>query len=371
MGAEYTIWLARPDGWRLQPLDPSAWHSLHYRRPVNAVGALTLTLSAAFPVDMIALDSRIEVWRRPAATGPLALDTETIYFVRGITKRVDMRGERTYEINAVSAVELLARRIVAYAAASAQASKSGMAADTMIREIVLENLGSSATDTARSIATSLAVAAAAGTGPSVTKAFARRNVLRVCQEIAQAAADLGTPVYFDIVAPMPNTLEFRTYVGVRGSDHSYPSGINPVRLSTNAGTLTDVTRSYDYSDEATYVYAAGKGQESAREIATASSTTRMAASPFNRRELLIENSNATGTALVDEARAGLYAHRPRRIFRGTIVNAPGAIYGQHWGLGDKVSAELDGEVIPCRIDMVDVRVEDSEETIKADLRAEE
>jgi hypothetical protein len=36
-------------------------------------------------------------------------------------------------------------------------------------------------------------------------------VLTVLQEIAEASAEAGTRIYFDIVAPTVSTLEFRTY----------------------------------------------------------------------------------------------------------------------------------------------------------------
>lgn len=391
--AHYTIWLSSPSGVRLAVLDQ--FIKLEYRRIVNHTGVaetagagsalpLRLTLRAdALPLRFIQRDSRLEIWRTCDASSPALsqesaatpavrtqeLDTETAWFVRRVRKLFTGDGQRLLQLEAVPAIELLARRIVAYAAGTAQAGKSGPA-DDLMKQIVRENLGTQVGDSARDISDWLEILPDLGQAPVVSKIFARRNVLHVLGELAQAALEAGTPLYFDIVCPTMERLEFRTYPGARGSDRTFPDGVSPLVLSPETGTLARVERSFDYEDEVTFVYAAGQGAESERLILETGDAARIAASPFGRRERLVDARHVASSADLDaEARAALAAGRPRDTFRATVVSKPGAAYGQHWRWGDRVTASFDGEIIACHIDEVHVTVEHGRETVQASLRA--
>src|SRR5690606_15736220 len=98
------------------------------------------------------------------------------------------------------------------------------------------------------------------------------------------ADEAGTPVFFDIVAPEPSGLQFRTYIGQRGTDHAFATSTNPIQVASEAGTLDEVERSFDYSDEVNWVLAAGQGLGADRAIATAGDNARILLSPLNRRE---------------------------------------------------------------------------------------
>jgi hypothetical protein len=325
-------------------------------------------LPADFPISYLQIDGWLEVWRR-AAGGLNYLDTETVWFIRDVSRRLNERGERFITVIAYSAADLLKRRIVAYAAGSSQAEKTG-AADNLMKAIVRENLGSLATDTSRSISAYLSVQADSGAGPSLSKAFSRRNVLTVLQELAQASLEAGTALFFDIVAPEVGSLEFRTYTGQRGIDHS-STGARRVTLSPAYGTLTEVVRRYDHASEQNYIYAGGQGEESSRAVATASDASRISLSPFNRCEGWVDARNTADSGLLSaEAQAALRAGRPRQEFSGKILNTGSVQYGREWAFGDRISAEFDGEVVDGRVDEINVRVENGQEEIQAGLRVE-
>lgn len=387
----YTIWISSPAGERLAVID--RFIRLEYRRVVNHPGLYTavdtrnvLPLRLVLPADSLPArtlppDSRLEIWRTKgdierrtpdSAYQPLRtqeLDTETIWLVRRIRKLLTRDGQYLLELGAVPAIALLTTRIVAYPAGSIQASKQAPA-DDMMKHIVRENFASAA-DSARDISDWFSIAPDLGLAPVVSKRFARRNVLHVLEELAQASSEAGTPLYFDIVSQSLGKLEFRTYIGARGTDHTFPDGLNPVVLSPETGTLMQVDRSDDYEDAYSVVYAAGQGIETERLIAEAHDPVRIASTPFGRRERLLDARHIASPAdLAVEARSALAAGRPRRTFRATVVSAAAIAYGQHWRWGDRVTAAFDGEIIACHIDEVHVIVEDGRETVWATIRAE-
>ncbi|HYN88094.1 MAG TPA: hypothetical protein VER55_06170 [Ardenticatenaceae bacterium] len=349
--ATYELWLSRPDGRRLAMIPH--WVKLRYRRRANDVGVLGLVVPAgALPLSYYAVASRLEVWRDGV------LDTETVWLIQSVARRLTLDKERLVEIGAVCANHLLARRIVAYAASSPQATKTAVAADNIMKAIVRENLGSLATVAARSIASYLSVEVDRAEGPLLSKRFSYRHVLTVLQEIAEDAGESGTMIYFDVVAPTPSSLEFRTYKHQRGLDHSFGGAHGLITVSPEAGTLIDVRRGYDYSQEVTYVLAAGQGLQSNRAWGEASSAARAGRSPFGRRERFRDARHVVSTSLLQsEARASLRAGQPRRIFDGIIQSNSGFRYGREWRFGDKVNAQFEGEVVACFLDTVEVEVD--------------
>ena len=358
----YEVWLLDPFGNLLDVIDD--WLYLKYDRALNNVGSLELGLDGGYPnFSFIKLDGRIVVWRNKK------IDMETSWLIRRMIKTLDEDGTLGISIGAFSANELLTRRIVAYDAGTIYSDKVGMAADNMMKQVIRENFGASATDTSRNLSTYFSVEGDTGQGPALTKSFAWNNVLDVTQDISLTTISGGSSVYFDVVAPAFNTFEFRTYRTQRGIDHTFPNGQNPVILSPERGNLTSVLRSFDYSNEATYIYAGGAGFNQFQFVATASSIDRIGQSPLNRREMFLSSGGIAQT-VTDDAAAGLRENRPQRIFQGKLVNVPGTTeYGVHWNFGDLVTVEFEGETINCSIDAVSIEVADGNEDIIATLRA--
>ena len=367
--SDYTLYIELQDPYGTKLAQFDKFLGLDLVRAVDGIGTLVLDLDPDTNRDLFRLDGRLGVWRRPA-DGPLELLTETVFLVRKVRRERLASGERVLRITAPSATDLLRRRIVAYAAGSAEADQTDYA-DDMMKEIVAHNLGGNSTDSDRDWSTLLDIEPQLGLGPSVSKAFSRRNVLAVLQELADDAAQAGTPVHFDIVSPAMSGLEFRTYVNQRGVNRSL-SGGNPLVLSEEAGTLVRPSLEEDYTEEATYVYAGGQGEGAERDVQEASDSIRIGASPFGRIEVWRDARNvATSTAVLAEATAILRASRPRRVFTAKIADTPGVRYGVHWHWGDRLAAAYGGESLECTVGAIRVTVADGKETITAALREEE
>ena len=367
--SDYTLYVELQDPFGTKLAEFDTFLGLDLVRAVDDIGQFVLDVDPATNRDLFRLDGRLGVWRR-VQDGPLELLTESVFLVRKVRRQRRASGEQVLRITAPGANDLLRRRIVAYAAGSAEADQTDYA-DDLMKEIVSHNLGASATVAARSWAAYLSVEAQRGLGPSVSKAFSRRNVLTVLQELAQDAAYEGTPVHFDVVAPTAGGLEFRTYVDQRGVDRSLSSG-DPLVLSEEAGTLVEPDLEEDYSDEVTYVYAGGQGTEADRATAEAYDTARIGASPFGRIEAWRDaRQAATAATLAAEAEGFLRDGRPRRVFTAKVADTPGVRFGTHWHWGDRLAASYAGQTLECTVRAIRVRVADGKETVTAALREEE
>ncbi len=265
---------------------------LRYRRVINGVG----TFLRQQPLDSIEWgrcmrNARLEIWRS-VGSGPLVLDTETIWLLRRRRKLLTPRHERLIELRAFDLNALLGWRDVVYFSQSPQADKTGPA-DDLMKAVVRENLGELATDAARDLSgAAFSVAADLGLGATTPLAFSYRKVLPVLQDFSDASARQGVPILFDVVATTPRTFEFRTYRTARGADLS-----NRVTLSPEFGNLTDVDLDEDWTNEATYVYAAGRGLTNNRQVQPAGDDARAAAGGlFGRIERVISATNVPMTA---------------------------------------------------------------------------
>jgi hypothetical protein len=273
-------------------------------------------------------------------------------------------------VTAYSAIELLKRRHVAANAETAAAKKTDNI-DDMMKAIVREQLGASAAGI-RNISTYLSVEPDASAGTSITKAFSRDMVLNVLQDLAQHSGTTATPIFFDIVAPTPSTLEFRTRANQWGEDRSTSSTINKaVILSPDDDTLTDIEIEYDYSNEANYIYVGGSGQESNRVVEPVFDSTRYSLTPLNLRELFVSYTNSNVAAVLQSVGyAALRDARPKKTFTASVQDAPSARYGKHWFFGDTLTTVVDADYTDVRVDAIQVSMQAGKETIQAKLRAE-
>ena len=368
---EYQVALLDQYGVALTQLE--GFSSLDYTRIVNSVGSLVTIIPEIYDQYLfsgtdIIRDNRIEVYRRIGG-GSFYRDMETQWLVVKGNKILNERGERLTKITCVDLMQLLNRRIVAYNSGAAQASKTDQS-DDMMKAIVRENFGSLATDTDRDWSAYLSVEADFGLGQSISKSFSRRKVLRVLNELANASYQAGTYIAFDIVATSQTAMLFRTFSGQRGIDRRHPSGINPLILSPEFGNLAGVDRGYDHTNEITYAYAGGQGEGASRLIRTASDTTRINQSPFGRIEGFAD-ARTTGdpVQVLDEARSLVKGGVPANTFAGKIVDGVSTIYGLHYGFGDIVTANFEGESIDCYVDKIRVRVTQDGESVDSQLRA--
>jgi hypothetical protein len=355
--ASYLVQLFHPNTVELLE-QTDKFHHLEYARTLNSVGTLKMRLPGTFNIALLAIDTRLAVWRDNV------LDTGTVWLVREIDRVLTADGEQVIEVTAFSALDIIRRRIVAYAAASAEASKSAEA-DDLIKAIVRENFGALATDTDRDISSYMSVAADESLAPVIGKAFSWRNCLRVIEEVVEQSTEGGTRLYFDVVASTPTALEFRTYTEHRGADQR-----GAVLIGAEYGNLADIAYKTDHRAELTFIYAAGTGIEDLREIDTAQDDARIGVSVFGRIEGFADaRGTATASELTAEAEQALQNARPKITFDGTIEDLPGLRYNVQWGFGDLITVTYAGVVMDVEIETVHVVVNQSGvEQIKTRLR---
>lgn len=360
----YRIVVSDPFGVPLA--DASNFVSLKYSRVVNTWSTATIELPATFPQQYLRIpDGRLEIWRNGI------LDTETTWLIKQIQWTRTDDGDQAITVEADTPLCLFREpgRAVLYRSGDANASVATFA-DDAIKDIVRANAGTGTTG-ARDISAYLSIAPDLSLAPEVSKQFAFRECLKVFQELADTAAQQDVYLAFDVVAPTPSTLEFRTYTGWRGVDHRFPNGINPIIIGPEFGNMGACELTLDYRGEITYVNAGGRGEGAQRLIGAASDTARIGASPFGWREKFVNATQyTTSTGLEAEAEAGVRGGRPRLGFRGKLLNVPGTQYGVNWAWGDYVTVQAFDQSFDCRIEAITVTVASGKETIDAWLRSD-
>lgn len=346
--------------------------SLEYTRIVNNVGQLDMQLPVSY-VSLFQPFFTLEVWRSAGggATG-MYLDTETVWIVTSIALVLDDSGQLVLHVTAQDANRILDRRYVAYYAASAEASKTGVAGDLM-KEVVTENISSTASDyagtTDRGLPSTLfSVQANLGDGASISMSFSWRKVLSVLQDMAAASTTAGTYMAFDVVTNgYSGVLEFRTYAGQRGIDHRTN---NPIILDPYAGNLAATSLTFDYTEEATFVYAAGQGTESSRTMATASNADRLNIASLARNEFFQDaRQAANSTQVQDAADAALRDNRGLVTYESKIIETPSNRYGIEYKFGDILPCQFLNQLVDCMLTKVHVTVSGGLETIDVGLQS--
>lgn len=330
----------------------------------GGIGVLELTLPTSFDTSLLLPDGRLGVWRSIAGAPPY-LDGNAIYLIQEFEYTANATFVRAYH-----ATTLLERRIIAYAAGSSFTDKAATAADDLIKTFVNENMlagisgaNRDGAETQADVSAYLTKQANLTQGANIAKGAARRILLEVARELAEASTTAGTYLTFEIMAPTESTLELRTYATVRGVDHRAGT-TNPVILSEARGNLEQAKLAISYRNEATLTIAGGSGEKANRLITTAPDATRMGVSPFGRKERFIDMSNVSDTTqLQDEADAGLWDGRPQIVFTGNLIETPATTRGVQFDLGDMLTAEH-----PRTHQQFDVRLDVVHETIDASGR---
>lgn len=362
----YEVWVTTPEGVKLMLLDRVGL--FEYGLVANDLGGFSMLLPSTMAPGYFAVDNRVEFWRGITG-GPL--ERVMVGFIRGFGV-VDLGdGLEAFVVSGPGVNDLLFRRIVAYAAGSAQASKTDYA-DDLMKAVVDENLGSGATDSDRDLETPGYVTIQADTsgGPSVEKSFSRRNVLLVLQDVAELARQQGTEIFFAL-EPNGVNFEFRTFVGQMGQDRTL-TGTAPVFFGSQYGNMGGVSWESDAGEEWTVVYAGGQGEEADRLVVEVEDAGRSDLSVFNRREGWEDARQYTTVAGVSgAARKALEERRPRWRVGGQLLDGPQARFGRDWRFGDRVTVESRGQQLDGLIRMIHVAVDElGAETITARFETE-
>jgi hypothetical protein len=369
----YSIWIAAPTGERLALVE--SFVRLEYRRAICGSGdgspaqrnnRLTLLLLDNGRYDtMLQCDYRLEVWRSAQGTLPV-LETETVWFISRVERRTMRGGPRVVEVEAIPAVLLLQRRVIGLQETLANTTPAPLTApaDDLMKAIVRRTFGAEA-GSERDVGKWLSIAADAGVCPSLTKAINLRSVFDLLQEVAEASAQNGTPLFFDVVAPTPTTLRFETYPYIRGAERTM------MVLSAETNSIATVSRVVDWGEMATHVVVTNTDGSQAVVVGDEMNAGRV---PFGRREWAATPASGTyvgleaGTAALSAEGAALLQHlQPQHTLHATVTSHPEAAYGSHWQLGDRVTVAVGQEGMSCIVQSISVVLEAGEEVIKANV----
>ncbi len=345
MASTWQIRLKAADGSLAAIVD--AYAGFAFTRRVNNRGSFALRLSAAASASaLFELDSQVEFWRRDVDAG-IAWYVEFEGLHRDEHRYFTDDDAYIYESLGVGYADLLARAIVNAAAGSAEAAKSG-AAETIAKAFVSEQLVD------RLAFSGFTVEADGAAGPTISKACAYRNLLEVVQEIAAVGGG-----DFAVVGTGAGAFEFRWYDGQLGTDRR-----DTVIFALERGNMRRADLRVVRSDEVNVVIVGGQGQGADRVITTATDAGRVAASPWNRREVFAPMTNTDDTDVyATTADEGLEAGRPKRTLTFEVLQTPGCVYGRDYFLGDIVTVRFAGEDAAKKLVAVTVSANDSGESM--------
>lgn len=348
MANELIAWLCTPEGEQVIPL--VNFERLSYTRAVNDVGKLEIVLPGTFDVSLVRVDGLILAWRNNQ------LETETAWLVRGIRRGTEEPAIGKVILTAYSGTQLLKRRVLGPLGMWDGGGNVGPA-DNLIKYYA-RNVIANFADADRQLSSSLFVVEA-DTSQCASVSYQSDNqvLLTAAQEIAKAASEIGFPCYFDVVwIPDLKRWELRTYVLARGTDKSSTSQVAQT-ISVDHGSVSTEILDDDYSNEATVVYVGGSGTGAGRTIVEVEDTARTGRSPYGRWEMFLSSSNDDTTLMENEGRAALQRFRPRRTYSANIISTAASQYGRDWHFGDIVEARAFGQIFDCRVDAVDVTVD--------------
>ena len=356
----YLLQIQNPSGQLVAEVGPLL--DLDAGRSINTPAALRVRLAPdAIAATVLVPDARMRLLRTGTdAVARVALGSD---FLLRSWRQGYAANEEFIELAGNGVVQILARRIVAYAAGSAEAEKAAAAASNIMRALVRENLGSGAAGD-RDLSAWLQVEADDGIGASVAKSVAWRPLDGALADVAEASALAGTLLYWHIAWNAgAGKYEFQVKQGQPGSDKTAS-----VELDSAAGDVQNAVLLRDYAEQLTHVYVGGQGIGAARTVVEVDAPERLGTSPFGRAEGFTDRRQYTSSAgMADEGRAELWDRRARMLFAGTVN--PGAWeYLRYWDFGDRVRVLHAGQALTCMINSVRIRLAGGAETITADLR---
>lgn len=364
-GAEYEMVLRRSiiDGAVIATIPRVL--SFSYTEVLNNLGAFSIALPGDFDTSLLAKDRVIDISRKPP-------DGQLARVFRGLVTRIvladDINNNPNNSIHGQHINKVLEWRTVAYAAGTSQAKKNA-AADDAIKEVVNENHSSGAPSGRALPAANFTEAADTSDAQTIDKSFARKNVLRVCREFADASREKGTELYFGLVPDGDASLVFTTRTGQWGIDRTVTLGERPLLFSKNRANLIEATLNQNYTNEANGIYAGGQGEGAGREIVFIGNTDANTAE-LRKEKFADARSEETVAGVQTKAESVLTESRPILNFTGNLLSVPGSLYQVDWNIGDRVTADHAGLQFDCLIRSISVGVDgDGRETVSARAEA--
>lgn len=409
MPSRFEFWLLDDVGQRICLLQNYSYFS--YSRSLLGYGTLLIGLpyeyfkSQVFPV--FAPDRRVDVWRSPGDEFPMRREgTYLLRLPKIYTRKTD--NMRMISFTGRDPTDLLSRRFVIQAAGSTITRKTD-AVDDMMKAIVREQMQwgtalnfSGAIDNDRAFPLGqFTVQSDLGLGPSVSAAFADRNVLDVLKELKQASFQLNQSnlanrrIYFDVVPydlgsvllyildeatgesildeagdPLVDEasllvasvgFQFQTFSDLRGQDRT-----EQLEFSVENNNLEEPYYTQNYLEEVNAVIVKGFGRGDSRVSVWVEDTARIHASRWNRIESFKDGSQEPDqTKLEDVGYPELYNGIPKEELSAVFLNVPESpdtprsLYGLDWDFGDLVRVSYAGKQFNCEIVIVYVAIDEN------------
>lgn len=353
--------LSPVDGSVVLMLDASAFYNLRYSLALNDVGLLAMTLPSTAAIRAaFVLDAFIEVYRADVAG---VLQKEETYLCR-YTQRFIEGDEERFVVGGLALNHLLMRRIIDPVGSTDGYVAYNGAADTVIYNYCLFQVGVAAAEIARRTP-NLIILVPMGIGGTVSARLRYQNLFNEVQKLARQGA-----VDFFIARTTASNLEMT--IGAIGTDRTYttnaPLGRPYVALSPLRGNLTQPSLVRDRKTEANYAYALGQGQAEDRVLYTLA-LPEVTDSPFNRIEVYLDCRNvdiADAATLASQAVSGLNERRFVQAFTFKPTGAePGNVYHIDWELGDAVTVSWEEFSDDFRITDVQISISRDGESIQA------
>ncbi len=343
-----------------EPAAQSGFQSISCVQQVNAPGLLVFALNGDHEIiDSLAQDWQINLWRRNEAES-IAWYTEFEGLFRDEVRSTDENGLTTFQAICPGNLDLLARSIVAYPAGTDERSSfSADPAETVLKNLVTYNAttaGTTGDGRDRNVdawGAFVSVEADGAGGNTITRSYARRNLLTALQDVAAIAGG-----DFELDKTGDRAWEFKWHSGQLGTDRS--ASITFALQWGNMGTPTLVRNRIN---EGTVVIVGGQGEEADRTIVTRTGTNYQATT--NSREVFVNASqhttaaglNSAGDKRLDEMEA-----RDNITFE--VIQVSDFLYGADYFLGDLITSYFQGVTATQQISGVTLDVNPSNPTIE-------
>jgi len=197
----------------------------------------------------------------------------------------------------------------------------------------------------------VSVEADGGGGNTITRDVAWKNVLAVLQDVAEIGG-----VDFDLVKTGARAWEFRWYSGQLGDDLT-----ETVRLAEEFGTIGRVRYRKRRSSERTVAIVGGPGKGAARAVSVHYGDDY---GLHNKVEMFVDARGTKSAGRTSKAEEALERARAQAEIGFDVLQTPGAAYGQHYNVGDLVSARAFGTTFTPQIVQAQIEVSADGEKIQ-------
>jgi len=336
-------------------------HSLYATLPKNRHGIATVNIPINYDFNLIKDWDRLRIYR----DGKILGNTDWLILKYGYGEGAN--GSEHIMLKAYSALYLVNGPIARYPAGDANVSLSDEYSDDMIKTVVRTNCGVDANLTTpdvieRAIPSNIfTVDGPTLEGPIDSKSFSNRRVYDVISDIAVANG-----ITFDVVLEntSPGKLVFKTFYPIRGKNVS-----DSVIFSKSRKNLKNASITYDFTNETTIAYTAGKDTGVNRPVHYRASDRHDHPFARTREHFISYNLTKDGDILGAESQAYVSAHTPIVIVRGELVDNENTRYGVDWDRGYIVRVEHKQISVDVTVENVSISYANNEEKVISKIEA--